>query len=449
MYSRNKATRIQLFSLGTIQMRTFHLTWLAFFLCFIAWFGIAPLMPIIREEFHLTKAQIGNTIIASVAATILARLICGWCCDRFGPRRTYAWLLMLGAIPVMGIGLAHDYPTFLLFRLGISVIGASFVVTQFHTTMMFAPNCVGTANATTAGWGNLGGGVTQMIMPVVFSGFVALGLSAHGGWRAAMFVSGLICFVMGIVYYLFTRDTPDGDFRDLRASGRMSEAKANKGAFLEACRDPRVWALFLVYGASFGVEITLDNVAALYFVDYFDLGIHSAGAVAASFGLLNLFARTLGGVFGDRCGRRWGLKGRVRWLAVVLVAEAVALMVFSRMTMLPLAIAAMLVFGLFVCMGCGATFAVTPFINKRAIGPVAGIVGAGGNVGALLSGFLFRMEALDWPQAFLILGGVVLVCSGFTAFVRFSPQDEASAKREIEERMVATPQPQPALATSR
>ena len=170
MEVENKATRIKLFNFSTPQMRAFHMSWFAFFLCFFAWFGIAPLMAVVRDELGLTKAQIGNTIIASVAITIIARLFIGWLCDRIGPRLTYTWLLVLGSIPVMGIGFAHDYTTFLLFRLGIGAIGAAFVITQYHTSVMFAPNCVGTANATSAGWGNLGGGVTQMVMPLIFCG---------------------------------------------------------------------------------------------------------------------------------------------------------------------------------------------------------------------------------------------------------------------------------------
>ena len=41
---KHKAVKIDLFKFSTPQMRAFHMTWLAFFLCFFAWFGIAPLM---------------------------------------------------------------------------------------------------------------------------------------------------------------------------------------------------------------------------------------------------------------------------------------------------------------------------------------------------------------------------------------------------------------------
>ncbi len=157
-------------------MRTFHITWLTFFFCFFAWFGIAPLMPLVSEQLHLTKAQKGNIGIASVSATIIARLIVGRICDTWGPRRTYTLLLILCAIPVMLIGLSQTYMSFLIFRLAIGVIGASFVLTQFHTSVMFAPNIKGTANAVAGGWGNTGGGATQIIMPLIAAALCRPGL---------------------------------------------------------------------------------------------------------------------------------------------------------------------------------------------------------------------------------------------------------------------------------
>src|SRR5579864_4461229 len=200
----NKATKIRLSDFHSAPMRAFHMTWLAFFLCFFGWFGVAPLMPVIRSELHLTKDQVGNSIIASVAITILARLAIGSLCDRIGPRRTYTWLLILGSLPVMGIGLSHNYTTFLVFRLAIGAIGASFVITQYHTSVMFAPNVVGTANAAAAGWGNLGGGVTQMVMPLLFSALLSLGAGAWWGWRLAMVVPGVMMLLVGIAYYFLT-----------------------------------------------------------------------------------------------------------------------------------------------------------------------------------------------------------------------------------------------------
>jgi len=138
-----KATKIDLFSFSTPQMRAFHLAWLAFFVCFFAWFAVAPLMPVIKGEFHLTADQIANINIAAVGVTILVRMAIGPMCDKWGPRITYTALLVLGAIPVMGIAFATSYESFLVFRLAIGAIGASFVITQFHTSVMFAPNVVG------------------------------------------------------------------------------------------------------------------------------------------------------------------------------------------------------------------------------------------------------------------------------------------------------------------
>ena len=168
-------------------------------------------MVLVREDLLLTKAQIGNTIIASVAITVVARLAIGWLCDRIGPRIAYSGLLIFGSIPVMCIGLAQSYETFLLFRLAIGVIGASFVITQYHTSVMFSSNVVGTANATTAGWGNMGGGVTQMAMPLVLAGALMFGVGETLGWRVAMVVPGVALFLVGIAYFFLTQGAPLGN----------------------------------------------------------------------------------------------------------------------------------------------------------------------------------------------------------------------------------------------
>lgn len=430
MDNSSKATRIQLFSLRSIHMRTFHMTWFAFFLCFFGWFGIAPMLGDVRNDLGITTDQIVTTNMVAVASTILMRLVIGWLCDRIGPRLAYSGVLILGSLPVMAIGLADNYATFLLMRMAIGAIGAAFVITQYHTTVMFAPNCVGTANATTAGWGNLGGGVTQMVMPLVFAGALFFVGTEALAWRWAMVLPGVALFLMGIAYYFLTQDCPEGNYADLRAEGRMEEGRKVDGAFLAACGDFRVWLLFLIYGACFGVELLVNSKAALYFRDYFEMDRTQAGIIAGLFGLMNIFARTLGGYFGDRCGKIWGLSGRVRWLFLALFCEGLALMLFSRMSSIPLVVATLVFFSLFVQMSEGATFSVVPFINRKALGAVAGIVGAGGNAGAVAAMFLFKQDltGLAWPDAFLIVGAIVTVASFLSFGIRFSTEAEAEAR---------------------
>jgi NNP family nitrate/nitrite transporter-like MFS transporter len=236
-----------------------------------------------------------------------------------------------------------------------------------------------------------------------------MGYLDASAWRYAMVVPGAALFVMGFIYYFYTQDTPAGNVSDLRKQDPAYNAKTKSGErLLNVCKDYRVWGLFLAYGACFGIEITIDNIATLYFVDNFHLGLKEAGIIAGLFGMMNIFARALGGIFGDKAGRKFGLKGRIVMLSVFLLMEGLGLMLFSAVEALPLAIAVMLGFALFLKMSNGATYSVVPFINQRAIGTVSGIVGAGGNVGAVLAGFLFKSETLSYRESLFIIGIVVV-----------------------------------------
>ena len=422
-----KATRIDLLSLKTPQMRAFHLTWMAFFVCFFAWFACAPLMPVLKGEFGLTPGQIANINIAAVAVTILVRLVIGPMCDRFGPRKTYTGLLAIGAIPVIGVAFAQSYETFLFFRLLIGAVGASFVITQYHTSVMFAPNVVGTANAASAGWGNAGGGAAQGVMPLLLAAVLFLGVDHAMGWRVALIVPGVLMLIMAVVYWRFTQDCPEGNFSDLRARGiAVSGGKGGGGwaSFRAASANYRVWMLFITYGACFGVEIFIHNVAATYYVDHFGLSLSAAGMAAASFGLLALFARALGGYVSDRVARHRGLDARSIVLFVFILGEGLGLLAFAHASGVVTAVAAMLMFGLFTHMACGATYALVPFIDRKALGGVAGIIGAGGNVGAVAAGFLMKGLG-DLQQTLTYLGVAATLAALCAIAVRFSAEHKA------------------------
>ena len=161
-----KATKLDLLNFSSLPTRTFWISSIAFFLCFFSWFGIVPFMPYVVKDLGLTPDQKWNSIILAVTGTVFARLLIGKLCDNYGPRLVYTGLLLIGSIPVILIGLSQTPLQFLICRFFIGFIGASFVITQVHTSLMFAPNVVGTANATSAGWGNLGGGANRLGMPI-------------------------------------------------------------------------------------------------------------------------------------------------------------------------------------------------------------------------------------------------------------------------------------------
>lgn len=422
----DKATRIELFSLRTPPMRVFHLTWMAFFVCFFAWFACAPLMPLIKREFGLSVDQVANINIAAVAVTILVRLVIGPLCDRYGPRKVYCGLMLAGVFPVLGAALSTGYESFLLCRLCIGAVGACFVISQYHTSTMFAPNVVGTANAATAGWGNTGAGVAQALVPLLLAAIMALGATEPSAWRLALVVPGLAMPVMAWFYWRFTQDCPQGNVAELRSRGIAIEGgkKGGWASFRAACANYRVWMLFTTYAACFGVEVFIHNVAAIYYVDHFHLSLKAAGIAAGSFGLLALFARALGGWLSDKAAARRGLDIRASLLFVLIVGEGLGLMGFAHANSIALAVISMLVFGLFTHMACGATYALVPFIDRKALGGVAGVIGAGGNVGAVAAGFL--MKGVGSIQQTLALLGMLVTLSALCALaVRFSSEHKA------------------------
>jgi NNP family nitrate/nitrite transporter-like MFS transporter len=87
----------------------------------------------------------------------------------------------------------------------------------------------------------------------------------------------------------------------------------------------------------------------------------------------------------------------------------------------------MLSFALFLKMANGATYGIVPFVNEKNVGLVSGIVGAGGNLGGMLFGFLFKSETISYVQAFSYIGYVAIAVAGIVLVTRFSKRAAAAA----------------------
>ncbi|KAH9619739.1 hypothetical protein KSS87_000256 [Heliosperma pusillum] len=415
----HKSTVFPLFSIAKPHMRAFHLSWVQFFACFVSSFAAPPLLPLIRDNLNLTATNIGNAGIASVSGAVFARLVMGTACDLFGPRLASACLTLLTSPAVYLTATVSSSAGFTLVRFFTGFSLATFVSTQFWMSSMFSPPVVGSANGVSGGWGNLGGGATQLIMPLVYELILKMGAMKFTAWRLAFFIPALFQTLAAFAVMIFGQDMPDGNYQKLHTSGEKHKDNMKKVTY-HGVVNYRGWITALCYGYCFGVELTVDNIIAQYFFDRFHLNLHTAGIIAASFGLANIFARPGGGVVSDYLGKYYGMRGRLwGWWAIQTIGGVLCL-VLGLVSSLTASITIMLVFSVFVQAACGLTFGVVPFISRRSLGVVSGITGAGGNVGAAITqAIFFKGSHYTTEQGISYMGIMIIACTLPIAFIYF------------------------------
>ena len=445
------------------RIRLLHLNWIAFFMTFVVWFSHAPLLPYIGAAFDLSREQIKALLIINVALTIPARVVIGSLVDHYGPRLVYSGLLMLAAIPCLWFAMASSYEQLAITRLILGFVGAGFVVGIRLIGEWFPAREVGLAEGVYGGWGNFGSAFAAMTLPTL-----ALLYGGDNGWRYAIATTGVVSFLYGLVFYWRVRNTPKGSeyfkpkktgalevssYRDLALYVIMSLpmyaallvivwrlGPTNLNLFsgsaqlvmigiiaalgviqmrqiIRVNRDHlkqgvekydryqfhQVAILNISYMVTFGSELAVVSMLPMFFVDTFGLDPVKAGFLAAGFAFMNLAARPAGGFVSDHLGRK-------KTLLVMMVGLMVGYSILGTINAhwpVWLAVMATMACSFFVQAGEGATFATVPLIKRRLTGQIAGMVGAYGNVGAVL--FLTVLTFVNASDFFYVIAGAAML----------------------------------------
>merc|ERR1719263_2481881 len=222
------------------------------------------------------------------------------------------------------------------------------------------------------------------------------GLDTDLSWRLAMLVPAVMFFMVAATMKYCCWDMPDRKRFDVSA---YKTTRPSCGDYLACLLDRRVLLMVGQYGACFGTELAMNNQLATHFRVYFQKPGGQASALAGCFGLMNLFARSLGGITSDAMYSRFDFRGRLWAQFLTLFGEGLFLFIFGCVTneyQWYHALAALILFSLCVQMAEGTSYGIVPFMKPEQLACVSALVGAGGNAGAVFAGFAFYKQ--DWDD---------------------------------------------------
>lgn len=476
--------------------RILHLTWFAFCITFIVWFNYAPLATGIKETFDLTESQLRTLAICNVALTVPARIVIGILLDRYGPRLTYSALLVFISIPCLWFALAQDFNQLVYSRIILSIVGCGFVIGIRMVAEWFDSDEVGFAEGIYGGWGNVGSALAAWTLPsiaaftaifaagqinwrlaIALTGIISvvygvfyyfnvedtppgkvyqrsansqgmevttqkdfwlmllvnlptIGILGVIAWRlnGLKFINAtqlyIACVVLAIIYAYQCYSYWQAN-RDLM-SGKKRYPPEDRYQFSQ------VALLNLCYFANFGAEVAAVSIFPAFFQGRFGLTAALAGAVAGTYGIMNIVAQPLGGTISDKIGNR-------KWSLVVLLAcMGIVYLVYSNVIFrlaLPIGVLMTTIAAFFVMASQGATIAIVPLIKERVTGQIGGYVGAYGNVGSIVFLTLYSL----FPQGevgdklfFQMQGITALIVTFLVAFFLVEPKETHGGAKDAE-----------------
>jgi MFS transporter, NNP family, nitrate/nitrite transporter len=284
----------------------------------------------------------------------------------------------------------------------------------------------------------LSAGVTQLVTgSVVYPALLRLLNNDEDlAWRWALVVPSILAVGIAGWFYHFSDDCPLGNFEQVKKAGLMVERSA-VDSFRSGVYNLNSWILFIQYAGSCGVDFTMSNGTAIYYQAQFRQSTAVSGAIAFLYGLSAVFARGAGGWLSDKASDKFALQGRLWAQLLCMTLQGVTNIWLARTKVFADTLPILVIFSIFVQMSMGCCYGIVPYVDGPNTGSVAGVVGAGGSIGAALLALMFMsqdydasMEWMGWFTIFTAIFTPLIIVKGYRGLVFGSDDSDDAASRQ-------------------
>jgi len=384
----------------------------------------------LMQDFGLTNVQLGWVFSSFVVGYALFQAPGGRLADRLGPR----WVLTAGVVwwgvftsltASIPRGIGSALALFLLVRFLLGAGEAVVYPASNRVVANWIPTSErGIANGLIFAGVGVGAGITP---PLITS------ILVHYGWRWCFWISALIGFVVGAIWYVLARDTPGQHPRVSPAE--LEHIRAGLSKSVEQATTSVPWRA--IFTSKEVLAITFSyftyGYAAYIFFTWFFIYLTSVRGLNLKSGsfytmlpfLAMAVCSPLGGIVCDVLTRRGGKRlGRCGVAGFGVALAAIFLALGARVESARLA-------SVVLAGGVGALYlaqssywSVSADIAGPSAGLVSGLMNMGGQAGGALTATLTPILAdhFGWAAPFLVAAG--LCAAGAVAWAMVNPERE-------------------------
>jgi ACS family glucarate transporter-like MFS transporter len=384
----------------------------------------------IASEFHLSKVQLGWVFSAFFWSYALFQTFGGWLADRFGPRRVLTvGVVWWGIFTALTAAVSHEIAgAIFVFVMVRFLLGAGEAIV-FPASNQFISRWIPTQERGFANgliFAGVGAGASSAPALVTY-------IMLHYGWRWSFWFSALIGLLVGAVWYLTARDTPE----EHRLVSATELAHIRQDHFREAppgvSRDHRVpWSIILRSKEVWAVTLSYFSygyVAAIFFTWFYNYLTEERGLDLKGMAFYSslppiamVVCSLLGGVINDKLSGVFGKRaGRCGLAAFGLILASLLLVLGSRAASAPSA-------SLVLAGGAGALYlaqssywSVTADIAGRSAGSVSGFMNMGAQLGSAVTALFTPFIAVHAGWAYSFLAAATLSALGALAWLFVDP----------------------------